>query len=139
VPLNRIDRFEQASCLTFAYLLSIYVPFATYGESGSQEAERMQYVTLFQNDVWNKFQHYINMAKERKQSDLPSDIVIDFGPLSFLETEDRSQDEDVEKDKDTAIRRVLALGHETTLWGALLSYVIFSQLMVVILFRSCQS
>lgn len=115
IPLSRIDRMEEARCLTFTYLLSIYVPFTSY-DTHSHQAEKIQFVTLQPDDAWKKLQQYIDAAKERQLSAVPSDVVVDFGPLSFLEKEDHIQEADVEKGKETAIRRVLALGHEATLW-----------------------
>lgn len=78
------------------------------------------------DEAWKNLQQYLDAAKKRQVSDLSSDAIVDFGPLSFLRNEDSSQDAGTETDKESVIRRVLALGDESTLWGSSLSFCVTS-------------
>jgi sterol 3beta-glucosyltransferase len=122
IPLSRIDRLEEANCFTFTYMLTIYVPLASYDAHSLSQAEgtnKIQFVTIRPDDTWKKLQHYIDLNKQRQLPGLPPTAIIDFGPLSFLENEDSSSQEvDIERDKETVIRRVLALGNDSKIWSA---------------------
>jgi sterol 3beta-glucosyltransferase len=124
IPLNRIHRFEEAHCLTFTYLLTVHVPFALYDapiSSQAEETNKIQFITLQPTEAWNNLRQYIDVAKGRQQPGTMWNPIIDFGPLSFLEDEDMGESVDIEKDKESAIRRALGLWNESTLWGAFLS------------------
>ena len=67
--------------------------------------------------AWEKFGELIDKAKEREVQAgdrIASEVIIDFGALSFVER--RRTSRKVEDDKEEAIRKALSLGEEGDLW-----------------------
>jgi len=127
IPLSRIHCFTEARCSVFNYRFSICVPVAPDDARNNPQKEgtnKIQFVTLEPGDAWNHLRRYIDAAKERQRPDLMPDAIIDFGPLTFLEHENSGPAVDVEKDKESVIRRVLALGDESSLWCAFLPFCV---------------
>jgi sterol 3beta-glucosyltransferase len=121
IPLSRIERFDAARCSIFNYRFSIRVPLAPEDATSDPQMEqtnKIQFITLQQGSAWDHLTEYIDIAKKRQSPDSTPSAIIDFGPLTFLENENSGQAADTEKDKESVIRRVLALGDETTLWSA---------------------
>lgn len=121
IPLSRIDRFDAARCSIFNYRFSIRVPLApddAPSDPQTEQTNKIQFITLQQGDAWDRLREHIDTAKKRQSLDSTPSAIIDFGPLTFLENENNGQAADTEKDKESVIRRVLALGDETSLWSA---------------------
>jgi sterol 3beta-glucosyltransferase len=120
IPLSRIERFDAARCSIFNYRFSIHVPLVPDDASSDPQTEqtnKIQFVALQQGDAWDRLREHIDTAKKRQSPDSTPSAIIDFGPLTFLENENSGQAADTEKDKESMIRRVLALGDETSLWS----------------------
>lgn len=130
IPLSRIDRTEQASCFTFTYLLTLHAsldlldahPYTNLDDAktkddhsaSDKQPTKLQFVTLRPEIIQGSLQGYIDTAKQRQYS-TSQNVIIDFGPLSFLESDNKVH---VWGDTESAIRDTLALGNESELSSA---------------------
>ena len=124
IPLNRIDQLNITHTPLFTLFATLYVPITLdelrgFNPAGDdKETTAIQFVTLRPDDAWKHLSDHVDVAKARS-SDISADVIIDFGPLTFLENDERSHKSvtyDVEKAKEMAVRRALALDEENDIW-----------------------
>ena len=124
IPLNRIDHLNITHIPGFT-LATLHVPITLdelrgFNPAGDDKetTTTIQFIAMRPNDAWKHLSDHIDVAKARS-SDLSTDVIIDFGPLTFLENDGqghKSLTYDVEKAKEMAVRRVLALDEENDIW-----------------------
>ncbi|KAG6836686.1 hypothetical protein H0H93_004976 [Arthromyces matolae] len=124
LPLNRIVKIRSGCYPEFPCIASLLVQSLPSEDSDDEdvpvEQETIHIGTLRPVKCWNRLGHRVAMARHRS-AQRPLDefpIIIDFGPLTFHESQSMPHDSDVPWIKEVAIRGALALGSdETHLWG----------------------
>lgn len=129
IPLVHIDGFAESHCFSFTYLLTLHVdmqlldahpdihldesrvPARSESDNTQDKQCKLRLVTLRPDESWNQLGRYIAAAKHRKTT--AQNVIIDFGPLSFLESDKPPVDKwDA---TESAVRNALALDNEPDL------------------------
>lgn len=85
-----------------------------------------RFITIRPDAEWDRLQHHIDAAKNRKPGTRTSDIVVDFGPLSCTEKSDSdsslaadpAEAEKSEESKvESKVRKALSLTNESDIWS----------------------
>lgn len=124
LPLNRIARIRFGCYPEFPCVASLLVQSLpvenTEDEDAVIEQETIHIGTIRPTHSWNHLEKRVRAARHQLLS-RPLDqfpVFIDFGPLTFHESQSMPYDTDMPWIKEVAIRRALALGSdETHIWG----------------------
>lgn len=118
VPLSKIDHIDEGNRLAFTYFLSVYLPKEFDAPYDDFKKNKLQFGTIRPEAEWRRLEHHITVAKGRNSPNVASNIVLDFGPLSFSPSYLHSDIASVvtPTDKEMTIRLALALGDEPRIW-----------------------
>lgn len=126
IPLNRIDHLDVTHNLGFTLLATLHVPITLdeiqgFNPAGDDKETTtvIQFATMRPDNAWKHLSNHVDVAKARS-SDTSADVIIDFGPLNFLENDERGHKSgtyDIEKLKETEVRKALALDEEDDIWS----------------------
>ncbi|KAG5716720.1 Sterol 3-beta-glucosyltransferase [Termitomyces sp. T112] len=123
LPLNRVARIRFGCYPEFPFIASLLVQSLPLEDSEEEDAvleqETIHIGTIRPTDSWKHLERRVEIARHRLLQ-RPLDqfpVFIDFGPLTFHESQLMPHDPDVPWIKEVAIREALALGpDETHLW-----------------------
>ncbi|KAF8644526.1 hypothetical protein AX16_008402 [Volvariella volvacea WC 439] len=122
-PLVRIDKVEFGMTSFFQSIASIHVTLSdeeTTSSEGTKADQIFNIGPVMRVPAWDHIADYVSAAKKTNQSLDNAPIIVDFGPLTFLEgAEDEKSMHHLETTgpkEERAVRAALALEAEPSIW-----------------------